>query len=97
MELTGAEIIVRFLRDQGVRPGDVERIELRAQAENRFEFAVARSPPCADHSATRSQSDAAVDPVDVANDPLAFRPPTKFERRGRRLGHDVADLFYRRV
>ncbi len=26
--------------------------------------------------------------------PLAFRPPTKFERRGRRLGHDVVDLYY---
>lgn len=28
--------------------------------------------------------------------PLAFRPPTKFERRGRQLGHDVVDLFYRK-
>jgi tRNA (guanine-N7-)-methyltransferase len=35
-------------------------------------------------------------PIDASADPLAFRPPTKFERRGRRLGHDVADLFYRR-
>ena len=35
-------------------------------------------------------------PVDAGTDPLAFRPPTKFERRGRRLGHEVADLFYRR-
>ena len=32
---------------------------------------------------------------DVKDEPLAFRPPTKFERRGRRLGHDVVDLFYR--
>ena len=24
------------------------------------------------------------------------RPPTKFERRGRRLGHDVVDLYYRK-
>lgn len=31
----------------------------------------------------------------LAADPLAFRPPTKFERRGRRLGHEVADLYYR--
>ncbi len=30
-------------------------------------------------------------------DPLAERPPTKFERRGRRLGHEVWDLYYRRV
>jgi tRNA (guanine-N7-)-methyltransferase len=35
-------------------------------------------------------------PIDASEDPLAFRPPTKFERRGRRLGHEVADLFYRR-
>jgi tRNA (guanine-N7-)-methyltransferase len=26
--------------------------------------------------------------------PLAARPPTKFERRGRRLGHKTADLYY---
>jgi tRNA (guanine-N7-)-methyltransferase len=32
----------------------------------------------------------------LRNDPLAFRPPTKFERRGQRLGHDVWDLFYRK-
>ncbi len=31
----------------------------------------------------------------LAREPLAFRPPTKFERRGRKLGHDVVDLFYR--
>jgi tRNA (guanine-N7-)-methyltransferase len=30
----------------------------------------------------------------VCHNPLAFRPPTKFERRGRRLGHDVVDLYY---
>ena len=32
---------------------------------------------------------------DLCEDPLAFRPPTKFERRGRRLGHDVVDLYFR--
>jgi len=32
--------------------------------------------------------------ADLCHNPLAFRPPTKFERRGRRLGHDVVDLFY---
>ena len=31
----------------------------------------------------------------LRDEPLAKRPPTKFERRGRRLGHDVADLYYR--
>ncbi len=33
----------------------------------------------------------------VACDPLAERPPTKFERRGERLGHVAEDLFYRRL
>ena len=33
----------------------------------------------------------------AAADPLGVRPPTKFERRGRRLGHEVWDLYYRRV
>jgi tRNA (guanine-N7-)-methyltransferase len=33
--------------------------------------------------------------VELAADPLAVRPPTKFERRGMRLGHEVADLYYR--
>ncbi|MFS8608621.1 MAG: tRNA (guanosine(46)-N7)-methyltransferase TrmB [Gammaproteobacteria bacterium] len=32
----------------------------------------------------------------LAGDPLAERPPTKFERRGERLGHVAADLYYRR-
>ena len=31
---------------------------------------------------------------DLCHNPLAFRPPTKFERRGRRLGHEVVDLHY---
>ena len=34
---------------------------------------------------------------DIAGDPLAFRPPTKFERRGRRLGHEVTDMYFRRL
>jgi len=38
-----------------------------------------------------------LDAADLCQNPLAFRPPTKFERRGRRLGHDVVDLFYRRL
>jgi tRNA (guanine-N7-)-methyltransferase len=33
----------------------------------------------------------------LSEDPLAFRAPTKFERRGRRLGHEVVDFFYRRT
>jgi tRNA (guanine-N7-)-methyltransferase len=27
--------------------------------------------------------------------PLLYRPPTKFERRGRQLGHDVTELYFR--
>jgi len=37
-----------------------------------------------------------VDVAELRDEPLAVRPPTKFERRGMRLGHDVADLYYRR-
>jgi tRNA (guanine-N7-)-methyltransferase len=37
----------------------------------------------------------AVAAEDLRDEPLAVRPPTKFERRGRRLGHEVADLYYR--
>jgi tRNA (guanine-N7-)-methyltransferase len=38
-----------------------------------------------------------VQPEDLCEDSLARRPPTKFERRGRRLGHDVVDLYYRKA
>jgi tRNA (guanine-N7-)-methyltransferase len=38
---------------------------------------------------------APVDAGELRNEPLAVRPPTKFERRGVRLGHEVADLYYR--
>jgi tRNA (guanine-N7-)-methyltransferase len=34
---------------------------------------------------------------ELCENSLARRPPTKFERRGRRLGHDVVDLFYRKA
>jgi tRNA (guanine-N7-)-methyltransferase len=37
----------------------------------------------------------AVEAEELRNEPLAARPPTKFERRGVRLGHEVADLYYR--
>ena len=32
---------------------------------------------------------------ELRGETLALRPPTKFERRGRRLGHEVVDLYYR--
>ena len=35
-------------------------------------------------------------PENVRGDPLAFRPPTKFERRGQRLGQEAEDLYFRR-
>ena len=38
-----------------------------------------------------------VDPESAESDPLSHRPPTKFERRGRLLGHDVTDLYYRTI
>jgi tRNA (guanine-N7-)-methyltransferase len=33
----------------------------------------------------------------IGSDPRAFRAPTKFELRGRSLGHEVVDLCYRKV
>jgi tRNA (guanine-N7-)-methyltransferase len=44
----------------------------------------------------RDERFAPVEPEVLCHNPLAFRPPTKFERRGRRLGHDVVDLYFRR-
>lgn len=34
--------------------------------------------------------------TELGADPRAARPPTKFEHRGRALGHRVTDLFYRK-
>jgi tRNA (guanine-N7-)-methyltransferase len=45
----------------------------------------------------RDERFAPVAPDDLCHNPLAFRPPTMFERRGRRLGHDVVDLYYRKL
>lgn len=36
-----------------------------------------------------------ISPVQVADQRLAFRPPTKFEQRGRSLGHEVVDFLCR--
>ncbi len=36
-------------------------------------------------------------PGEAAAEPLAWRPETKFERRGLKLGHEVRDLFYRKI
>lgn len=36
-----------------------------------------------------------VERAELTAEPLALRPPTKFERRGVRLGHEVADLYFR--
>ncbi|HEY8521439.1 MAG TPA: tRNA (guanosine(46)-N7)-methyltransferase TrmB [Gammaproteobacteria bacterium] len=54
----------------------------------------------ADHTrAVLAESDQFVTETaaDLCHNPLAFRAPTKFERRGRRLGHEIVDLYYRRV
>lgn len=32
--------------------------------------------------------------AEIASNPLAARPPTKFERRGQRLGHVVSDFYF---
>lgn len=48
---------------------------------------------------TLSRSDvfSALSPEQAHGEPLGARPPTKFERRGRGLGHEVRDLFYKKV
>ncbi|HEX7079836.1 MAG TPA: tRNA (guanosine(46)-N7)-methyltransferase TrmB [Gammaproteobacteria bacterium] len=54
----------------------------------------------AEHTRAAFAASPFFEPVSIealAGDPLAFRPPTKFERRGRRLGHDIADLCYRKT
>lgn len=55
--------------------------------------------PYAEHTlevlaAARELEQVAADTLE--NDPRAFRPPTKFERRGERLGHETADLYFKR-
>jgi tRNA (guanine-N7-)-methyltransferase len=37
---------------------------------------------------------AAAEPSSLAAQPSAYRAPTKFERRGQRLGHEVFDLYF---
>ncbi len=39
----------------------------------------------------------ALTPAEAAEIAASARPPTKFERRGQRLGHTVVDLYYRRA
>jgi tRNA (guanine-N7-)-methyltransferase len=53
----------------------------------------------AEHIGQTLDADDRLDKLDGGNllgDPLAFRAPTKFEQRGRKLGHDVVDFFYRK-
>jgi tRNA (guanine-N7-)-methyltransferase len=45
----------------------------------------------------KSDSFEKLEPATLRDEPLAFRAPTKFEERGRRLGHDVVDFYYRRA
>ena len=45
---------------------------------------------------SQAESFAETSAESLADEPLAFRAPTKFERRGRSLGHDVVDYYYRR-
>jgi tRNA (guanine-N7-)-methyltransferase len=54
--------------------------------------------PYAEHIETvmsQYQGFTALSPQEAATDSLSARPPTKFEQRGRRLGHEVRDLYHR--
>ena len=50
-------------------------------------------PDYAEHMARVFNSEDLLEPVDRG---MVERPATKFESRGRRLGHPIRDLFYRR-
>jgi tRNA (guanine-N7-)-methyltransferase len=50
-------------------------------------------PDYADHMASVFAGEHSLQPVDRG---LVERPPTKFESRGRKLGHPIRDLYYRR-
>ena len=53
--------------------------------------------PYAEHARSVLASSRAFAPDEpMAFGRLAYRPPTKFERRGERLGHEAVDLYYRR-
>jgi tRNA (guanine-N7-)-methyltransferase len=54
-------------------------------------------PDYAEHIAAVLHAEAEFRPISpgsLATNPLAGRPPTKFERRGQSLGHEVRDLYY---
>ena len=50
-------------------------------------------PDYAEHMAAVLVGEPLLEPADCG---FAQRPPTKFEARGRRLGHPIRDLYYRR-
>ena len=56
--------------------------------------------PYAQHVAEVVDADARyarIEPEQAERDPLAWRPETRFERRGLRRGHEVSDLYWRRT
>lgn len=81
-----------------VQPAFVAEIARILEPEGLFHVATDWAD-YAEHAAAVLSADerlSAVVGADLCNNPLAVRPTTKFERRGRRLGHDVVDLYYRR-
>jgi len=57
-------------------------------------------PDYAEHMVTTLNASALFRPIPAAelgSDPIWERRPTKFERRGERLGHPVVDLYYSRT
>jgi tRNA (guanine-N7-)-methyltransferase len=81
-----------------VQPAFVAELARVLKSDGLFHLAT-DWPDYAAHAQAMLQGHRSFDAIDAASlalDPFAFRPPTKFERRGRRLGHDVVDLYYRK-
>ena len=79
-----------------IQPGFVTRLQAIMKTGGLLHIATDWSD-YATHIRLTIASSPAFEPLDAATAllrPLAARPPTKFERRGRRLGHAVEDLYY---
>ena len=82
-------------------PADSTRLSERAEAlsgDGGILHIATDWMPYAEHVLEVVSADERFEPmtdVSAADDPLFNRHASRFERRGRRLGHEVIDLYYR--
>lgn len=79
-----------------VQPGFVEEVARVLKAGGVFHVATDWAAYAEHTEAVLAESARLARTADPGSDSLAQRPATKFERRGRRLGHEIFDLFYRK-